>query len=454
MLTLHDYQINAHHFIKLRKHVYMMLDMGLGKTAIALSIMAVVPRPTIVLGTLRICYDVWPEEIQKWQPQLKHTILHGPDKHIRIKLKRDVYLLNYDGIPWFYKQCVEKNFAWSQKHILVIDESTFIKDPSTKRFNLLKKMDALFGPYRMCLSGIPSPNGLHELWPQYYMLDHGERLGAKVSHYRARYFDQTGPPRFKYVPKEHSQKHIYKKIEDITIRLDANDHNKLPEVIYNAIRLTLPERLKKAYKKIEAEGKSPDDIDDLNHSAVLNNLRQFAQGGLYDKGGPKYDKVHELKLVALKELVDTAAGKPILCAIHYKFELDMIQTYFKGPIPHITGKTNARIASQYIKKWVRGDIPLLLVHPRSVGHGVNMQAGGHIVVWYNLPWSLEAYRQLNARLVRQGQTALTVILHHLVVNGTIDEAVIKVLASKEAIQQDLFSAIKGYMEERNGSSLD
>jgi SNF2 family DNA or RNA helicase len=321
-----------------------------------------------------------------------------------------------------------------------------IKSPTTLRFKLLKKMMPLWSDYRFCLSAIPAPNGYHELWTQYYMLDKGEALTPVFYQFRNRYFHFTGPPLYKTTIRKGSHERIRDLIKPITYRLDANDYLKMPKTIYNKISLVLPEVLRNKYKELEDNFflKFADaDATAFNAAALSMKLRQFIQGAVYtDQKDGSFYPLHQIKIDALKELLETSVGQPILCPIQFKFELKMIREFIDKSIPCIAGGTTNTEANSLIKAWNESRLPLLLCHPASLGHGVNLQAGGHIMLWFGLTWSLDHYRQLNGRLIRQGQKNASVTVNHLIMKNTIDERVISVLKDKDATQSKLLNALK------------
>jgi SNF2 family DNA or RNA helicase len=320
-----------------------------------------------------------------------------------------------------------------------------IKSPSTLRFKLLKKMMPLWGDYRFCLSATPAPNGYQELWTQYYMLDKGQALTPVYHQFRSRWFNYTGPPLFKTTMRKGADEQIQSLIKPITYRLAAEDYLKMPETIYNDISLTLSEPLRDKYKELEKNfflEFTESDATAFNAAALSMKLRQFIQGAVYtDQKDGSFYPLHHIKVDALKELLETSAGQPILCPIQFKFELRMIREFIDKSIPCISGGTSIQDSNRYIKAWNNSELPLLLCHPASLGHGVNLQAGGHIMLWYGLTWSLEHYLQLNGRLRRQGQKN-TVTIHHLVMKDTVDERVVKVLKDKNATQSQLLDALK------------
>lgn len=454
-MELYEFQRRAINFALKKKSTYMMIDMGLGKTAIALKTIEKSDYPALVFAPLRVCYVTWPDEIKKWTPNLKYTILHGPDKNIRLRLKRDIYIINYEGLKWFYTQAAKGKFKL-RKFFMVFDESSMLKSPSTFRFKTLAhKMYPIFSPYRMCLSGTPAPNGLHELWSQYYMLDKGRRLGIYYTRYRDRFFDYILDAH-KTVIKHGMQKEIYKIISDITFRLDSKDYKDLPKTVFNIIMVKPDATVKKLYDKLEKDfflDFSSATISVDSSVGMSSKLQQMVQGAIYQdvdyshKGSKPYQVIHDHKVEALKELINTSGGRSILCPINFRFEYDLICKGLKQTVPIIYGKTSAAESIKLVRRWNKGEIPLLLCHPRSIGHGMNLQTGGHIICWFGLTWSLESYLQLNARLARTGQQN-TVVIHHLIMQDTIDEVIASVLAKKDSTQQELLDAIKNYWKSK------
>ena len=451
ILALEPYQKRGVNLVLAKKSVFLMADVGLGKTAIALKAKAQVNGPALVLAPLNVCYNTWPEEIKKWTPHLTYTILHGKEKDARLKLKRDIYILNYDGLKWFFFACVNKKFK-SRKMFIILDESSFVKAHDTQRFAILKKLKPLFSSYRVCLSATPSSNGLHELFTQYYLLDEGRRLGRAYHSFRNRYFVYTGPPRYETTIKPGSSKQIEDKCKDITFRLDDQDYLKLPPYLYNFIRIDPTPKIRKFYDEFEEKFLAQFEEDEstaLSAAGLSNKLRQIVQGGIYlDDGG--YERLHNFKLRALSDLVEGCASNPILCAIHYKFELDMIRKEFGNDVPAIVGGIPSATARAWIKQWNAGTLPLLVCHPASLGHGVNLQAGGNVVLWYTPTWSLEHYIQLNGRLRRRGQKASGVVINHLIMKGTIDEAIMGALRRKDRTQRGFLQAMREYCNSKRG----
>lgn len=437
---LHKYQETAVDYALDKIISYMMIGAGLGKTAIALTAIQRIGLPAIVFAPLRVATITWPDEIKKWTPELSYTILHGKYKDDKLTLDKDIYIVSYTSLKWFHGKVADDRFR-IRNYFLVVDESSMLRNPSTQRFKLLRQLLPMFQSYRINLSATPNPNGYHELWSQYCILDDGERLGDTYYSFRSRHFNYHGPPIFKTeLLKGHGPK-ILNKIQDITFRLSAKDYLELPPILYNRVMVEMPNRLKSAYKKLKKEfilNLPSEQIAAFSESMLLMKLRQFVQGAMYTSTG--YDVIHKLKIAALKELMEIHSGNSILCAIQFKFEYDMITKEFGNDIPIIAGKTTTKNSIKYIQRWNENKIPLLLCHPLSLSHGVNLQSGGNIVLWYGLPWSLEQYHQLNARLHRQGQKN-AVVVNNIILRGTIDEVIFKVLKRKDATMRELLDAI-------------
>jgi len=468
MMTLkeHKYQLDAIDFMMENPKTYLALDMGMGKTLITIRwIQRILPKVkgVLVIAPLRTCFSSWPEEMTKWAPELTYTILHGVNKNKNYNKDVDVYLINYEGIPWLFDKLKEqfKSAKTVPFRGLVIDEGSMCKSATTKRFKILKKMCDIFPKYRCILSGTPAPNSLLDLWSQYFLLDKGLRLGKFVTNFKREFFYQVDRQGFIWSIRKGSADIIYKQIEDITYRLDAKDHLNLPDRLDNIIKVKLSKKHLAMYKSLEKDffmELEESEVEVFNAASLSMKLRQFVQGALYTdipigagefkrpdgtitRGPRAYEIIHNEKLKVLTELVEEASGQGILCAIQFKFELDIIKKKFpKAPI--IAGGVSASEAGFLIKQWNAGEIPLLLCHPASLSHGVNLQTGSHLIIWYSLTWSLEQYLQFNARLHRQGQQN-TVVVHHLVCEDTVDERVIKALKSKFKGQKQLLDYLRG-----------
>ena len=321
--------------------------------------------------------------------------------------------------------------------MVVIDELSSFKSWKSKRFKaLLKvrpKVKRIVG-----LTGTPSSNGLMDLWAEFRIIDLGERLGRFITHYRDAYFlpdKRNAQVIFTYKPKPYAEEAIYNRISDITISMKSTDYLDMPECIMNEVQATMSEKEQKIYTTLKSDlviTLNGADIDASNAASLSNKLCQMANGAVYDecKG---VQEIHDRKLDALEDLIEAANGKPVLVAYWYKHDLERIKKRF--PVREI--KT-----SQDISDWNSGNISVAVIHPASAGHGLNLQAGGSTLIWFGLTWSLELYQQTNARLWRQGQKSETVVIHHIITKGTIDERIMKALNDKDRTQTALIDAVK------------
>ena len=441
----HKYQADASEFAKEKKFSYIAADMGLGKTLIALTWATSIEAPVIIVSPLRGVYTTWPDEIKKWFPGTTYAILHGEDKDYAISRNVKFYITNYESLQWLFDKLI--TLYKSKKSIpfkaMIIDEGSMTKSWRTKRFKVLKQVRDLCTKGIIVLSGTPNPNSMMDLWSQYYILDKGKRLGSGITKFQTTFFDQNQYCRFKYDLKPGAEEQIYNLVKDITYRLDAADHNlDVPAKVDNMIKVPMPKEIKAKYKELEKNFLM--ELEDVTVTATFAaaksmKLRQLVQGALYHDDQGSYKVIHKAKLDVLKSLVEEAGGQGILCPIQFRFEKEMIRKAFPE-VPVIAGGEKYNITS-LVKEWNKGNIPLLLCHPASLSHSVNMQQGSHLLVWYSLPWSLEQYLQLTARLHRQGQTK-TVISHHLIMEGSIDEKVVKALTAKDKGMRSFLEALK------------
>ena len=338
-----------------------------------------------------------------------------------------------------------KQWKWD---VCVIDELSSFKSSKAKRFRALKKVRPYFKRI-IGLTGTPAPNSLIDLWPQIYLLDGGSRLGKTITGYRERYFipgKRNQNVVYNWELREGAKESIHNKIKDICISMSADDYLDVPNEIINIININLPKKVKNEYKKLEKELVLELDNEDIaasNAAVLTNKLLQMSNGAIYSEDNTVIE-IHDEKLKALTEIIDTANGKPILVFYNFKHDYDRILSYLN--LKKIKVK---RLRDQEdIKEWNKGKIPVLLIHPASSGHGLNLQYGGNIIVWFGLTWSLELYQQANARLHRQGQKE-HVIIHHLVSKNTVDEDVMKALEGKEVNQNILLEAVKARIKEMN-----
>ena len=442
----HDYQQYAIDFIKNNEVAAILLDMGLGKTSITLTAVndlifdSFEVSKVLVIAPLRVARDTWPAEIKKWDhlKHLRYSVAVGSESERLAALRKeaDIYIINRENVDWLVnKSKVPFNFD-----MVVIDELSSFKSHQSKRFKSLLKVRP-FIKRIVGLTGTPSSNGLMDLWAQFRILDMGKRLGRYITHYRSAYFlpDKRSADRiFTYKPADGAEQMIYDRISDITISMKSADYLKLPECIINEVPVFMDTKEKAIYETFKEDmvAKIKDEEIDAANAAVLSGkLLQMANGCIYDED-KKAIKIHDRKLDALEDLIESANGKPLLVAYWFQHDLARIKERF--PVREI--KT-----SKDIEDWNQGKIPLAVIHPASAGHGLNLQTGGSTLVWFGLTWSLELYQQCNARLHRQGQTD-TVVIHHIIAKGTIDEDVMAALQRKEKIQNALINAVKAKLE--------
>lgn len=442
----HEYQKIAEEKIIELPAVGLFLDMGLGKTVITLSAinrlmyeMFTVSR-VLVIAPKRVAEDTWSRESQKWD-HLKHLklsrVLGTKDQRIRaLESDADIYIINRENVKWLVDLCQARRH-WPFD-MVVIDELSSFKSSKSQRFRALRKVTPLIKRI-VGLTGTPTPSGLLDLWPQIYLLDRGLRLGKTVSGYRERYFtpgQRNGYTVFNWQLKEGADKAIQEKIKDICISMSAEDYLQLPERMNNIIQVQLSEKEMNLYQTMEKEQiltMDDSDIVALSAGTVAGKLLQMANGAAYGQGGT-YKVIHDRKLDVLEEILDTT-DEPVLVFYNFKHDYDRLAERFRKLCPRTLEDASD------IREWNEGKIKLLLAHPASVGHGLNIQDGGHIIIWFGLTWSLELYQQANARLYRQGQRK-NVIIHHLVASGTIDEQVIAALERKDTSQKALLEAVK------------
>lgn len=438
----HDYQKYATEFILQHPIAAVFLEMGLGKSVITLTALfdlildQFVIGKVLVIAPLRVARDTWPSEIQKWDhlKGLKYSVVVGTaaERKAALMHQADVYIINRENVDWL----INKSGIPFRFDMIVIDELSSFKSWQAKRFKSLLKVRP-FVKRIVGLTGTPSSNGLMDLWAEFRVLDLGKRLGGYITHYRNAYFTpdkRNAEVIFSYKPLPGAEDQIYKRIKDITISMKSCDYLKLPECVINEFPVFMSEKEQEVYDSFRDDmvAKIKDkEIDAVNAAVLSGKLLQMANGVVYDDEKNSL-LIHDRKLDALEDLIEGANGKPVLVAYWYQHDAERIKSRFD--IREI--KT-----SKDIMDWNIGDIPVAIIHPASAGHGLNLQTGGSTLIWFGLTWSLELYQQTNARLHRQGQTD-TVIIHHIIAKGTIDENVMKALRQKEKTQNALIDAVK------------
>lgn len=460
----------AYDFCLERDHCGLFLGMGLGKTVTTLT--ALVDRlwdtftvkRCLVIAPKNVAQNVWAQECQKWDHlrDIRCSLIMGTASQRRKALHADaeLYIINRENVVWLLDELDGK----LPFEMVVLDELSSFKSHQAKRWKALKKAIQSV-PYVIGLTGTPAPNSYLDLWPQIFLLDGGKRLGTRVGDYRARYFTagaHKGHIVYEWRLRIGAQDAINRKLKDLCLSMSAEDWLDLPPIIYNEIPVSMDKEAAAKYKKFKAEKvipllqqgtgfkeldiDNPDELEQMTSAVradtagvVAGKLLQMANGAVYDDAGNIY-KIHDAKLDALAEIVDTNPNEPLLVFYSYKHDLQRICEKFP----------QARVFSgpQDVTDWNVGKIPMLLCHPASAGHGLNLQHGGHIMVWFGLNWSLELYQQANARLARPGQKE-SVIIHHLICKDTYDERAMAALRGKDLSQQALLDALKSYLKKED-----
>lgn len=443
----HEYQSFATEFIVKNAISALFLEMGLGKSVTTLTAIDKLMYDyfeisrVLIIAPLRVAVSTWPNEIEKWNHlnRLSYSVVVGNEKERRqaLRKKADIYIINRENIDWL----VNKSGFYLEFDMLVIDELSSFKSYSAKRFKSLLKIRPNFKRV-VGLTGTPSSNGLMDLWAEFRILDLGQRLGRYITHYRNTYFvpdKRNGMVIYSYKPQDDAEERIYQAIGDITISMKSCDHLQMPELIMNEVPVEMDKTDIQRYQKFKKEmvlTLEDKEIDAINAASLSNKLLQMANGSVYDEDKASHT-IHDKKLDALYELIEETNGKPVLVAYWFQSDLERIKKRMK--VREIK-------STQDIEDWNKGKIPVALIHPASAGHGLNLQTGGAVLIWFSLTWSLELYQQTNARLYRQGQKQ-TVVIHHLMTKGTIDEDVMKAIKRKERTQEALMSAVKARIGE-------
>ena len=455
----HDYQQFSTNFILSHPIAAVLLQMGLGKSVITLTaIRTLLDRGEIsrvlVIAPLRVARDTWPEEIRKWDHLhgLTYSVAVGSEKQRLEALRQDVnlHIINRENVAWLMDSGLPLNYD-----MVVIDELSSFKSWQSKRFRALMKLrpkvQRIVG-----LTGTPTGNGLMDLFAEYRVLDLGERLGRFITQYRQMYFipdKRSAVQIFTWKPRPGAEEEIYRKISDITVSMKSVDFLKMPECIMNTTKVRMDERERKQYETLKEElllrvprGTAPAPqgtvpagalIDAKNAAALCGKLCQLANGACYTEDGT-VARIHDRKLDALEDLIESANGHPVLIAYWYQHDIQRIRQRF----PDVRVLRN----SQDLTDWNKGKIQIAAIHPASAGHGLNLQQGGNTLIWFGLTWSLELYLQTNSRLWRQGQKSETVTIHHIVTLGTIDEQILEALGHKDRTQESLIAAVKAQID--------
>ncbi len=433
----------------------LLLDMGLGKTVITLTAINELQYNRFQVGRVlivapkKVAEATWQKEASKWD-HLRHlrfaSVLGSAAKRIQaLHSPADIWVVNRENVPWlveYYRN------AWPFD-MVVLDESSSFKNHKAKRFKALTWVRHSI--HRIVeLTGTPAPNGLLDLWAQIYLLDEGQRLGKKITHFRERYFDPDQRGRdmvYSYAPKPGADNAIRQLIGDICVSMKAEDYINLPDCLYNDVPVVLDSRAKAAYERLEKDTllQVAESTIDAGSAAVLTGkLLQLCNGAVYDDAGQMVE-IHQCKLEAFLEVIESLQGQPVLVFYNFRHDLERLEAVLAGTGLRVRRLTGAADEAD----WNGRKIDVLLAHPASCAYGLNLQAGGNHVIWFGLNWSLELYQQANKRLHRQGQTE-KVIIHHLVVQGGVDEDVVAALHDKGDTQDRLMAALKARIEKAKG----
>lgn len=443
----HNYQQYAINFIEKHDISAVLLDMGMGKTAITLMAVEYLMYEqfeiykVLVVCPLRVT-RTWKDEIEKWE-QLsgtRYSIVTGTaaQRKKALEADADIYIINRENVPWL----IEKSGCPFMFDMVVIDELSSFKNHQTARHKALMrvrpKVRRIVG-----LTGTPASQGLMDLFAEFKLLDMGQRLGRFIGQYRLNYFKPdkvNGPIVYSYKLLPGAEEQIYDKISDITISMKAVDHLEMPELISTEYPVYLDEKEMEKYESLKKDlilSTTEHEVTAANAASLVNKLSQMANGAVYTDDTEAVT-FHDRKLDALEDIIEAANGKPLLVAYWFKHDYTrIVQRLEKLGISYMKIDSN-----ESITKWNNREIPVALIHPASAGHGLNLQKGGNTMVWFGLTWSLELYQQCVCRLYRQGQTEDTVTIIHLIAQGTVDEKIMKALSMKDTTQAALIDAVK------------
>ncbi len=452
----HNYQAFAENHIMTHEVAALFLDMGLGKTVITLTAIERLMyqffeiRKVLVIAPLRVANNTWPAELEKWDhlQGLTWSVVIGTaeERLAALRRKADIYLINRENVPWL----VEKSGMPFDYDMLVVDELSSFKSSQAKRFRALMQVRP-FVKRIVGLTGTPSSNGLMDLFAEFRLLDMGQRLGRFISQYRSTYFrpDKTnGYVVYSYKPLPGAEEAIYRRIGDITISMKACGRLKMPELISNCYEVEMDPREREVYEEMKKDlvlTLPAGDVTAANAAVLTGKLLQLSGGAIYDDTG-RVNHIHDRKLDALEDIVESMNGRPLLVGYWFRHDYERIVRRLNE-----MGVNYEKLDSEEsMRRWNAGQIQVGLAHPASTGHGLNLQEGGNTICWFSPVWSLELYQQMNARLFRQGQKADTVVILHIVCKDTVDQRVMKALSEKERVQDALIEAVRAELPMKKG----
>lgn len=451
-----DYQLTGVKFLLEHACAGLFMDPSMGKTSITYAAFKLLLREGVaermlVIAPLRVAQLVWPAEARKWSDfaALKVHVLHGEgrtDEALRKAVKSgvQVFVINPDGLRWLFS---EGRFAALDADTLTVDELTKFKRTKTQRFKSLKPFLPRF-QRRWGLTGSPAANGLLDLFGQCYVLDLGRSLGPFITHYRAEYFTPTGYGGYTWVLKPEADKRIYARLAPLVLRLDADDHLNLPKVVTNPVNVELPADARRIYDELEGQlltEISGNVVTAANVGAALFKCRQVTAGSVYLEGsGGPWRAVHEAKVEAVQQLLEELQGSPALVVYQFIHEREHLLDVLGRETPYVGGGVKEERFKEIEREWNAGTIPVLLVHPQSTAHGLNLQYSGHHIIWASLEYDYEKYEQLIFRLRRPGQKSKRIFVHHVIAQNTVDEAISRALTRKAKGQRALLDALREY----------
>lgn len=448
--SAHEYQKRCLNFALTHNRAAIFPDMGLGKTSIMLEMIRRLNCKALVVAPLHVARSGWRDEMEKWEEfgTLTFKFLHGPKKDQLLATQTNVTTINPDGLKWLVK-ALPANKPWPFD-VLIIDESSVFKSYNTTRFKTCLKPNLPRFSRRYILSGTPAPESAEDLWAQYYILDDGKLLGRYITHYRNRFFLSMGYGGYTKVLREGAWKEIISTVKDVTFRLDAKDYIQLPPVIENEVDVELPDAILAKYKSFEKEFFATVDEEEIladSSASASIKCRQIASGGVWLGDASEEDRrsvfLHESKLEALKTMLESLQGQQAIVVYEFIPEVAAICDYADlkaSEVSIVGGTVSTSEAAENLERFKRGESRVLLAHSKSIGYGLNLQRCKHII-FFSLPWSLEAYTQLIARCHRQGQEG-KVTVHYLLAKGTIDRSILGALRKKKREQENLLKGLE------------
>jgi SNF2 family DNA or RNA helicase len=450
----------------------LWVEPGLGKSSIILATFKILKQQKmvkrmLVVAPLRPAWLVWPAEVKKWSDfeKFKLVVLHGSKKAKLAQEDADIFVTNFESLEWLINSGTLKKLKID---MLVIDESSRVKNTQSKRFKLLKTVIHTFSR-RYTLTGSPAPNGYLDVFGQLYITDMGRSLGQYITKFRSDFFDPSGYMGYDWKIKPDGEKRIQERVRPVVLSLQAEDYLAMPKEIENNVYVDLPPAAMKMYKEMEelliTDISKKESVSAKTYAAALIKCQQIANGGLYREAeedengllkavGPRtWVDIHLEKCSAVEEIVNELAGKPALIAYNFEHDLSRLKATFGKDVPVIGGGTSTKRAIELERMWNNGELPVLLGHPASMGHGLNLQKSGNTIIWHSLTHDFELYDQFNRRIRRQGSIHSTVVVHRIIARNTVDQFMVANLSRKEKNQKGLVESLRTfYAPKRKGGN--